>query len=724
MRYVAFDTETHRIAVGAVYPPMVCGVFAEWDGQQVQCYGLERVRALPHLEALLRDDEVTLIGLNMQFDMIVPICAQPTLMALVMDKYAKGLIHDIRLREQLLNLSERGRIRTIKIAGKEQRVNYSLLDLERRYLGVDRIGDKQGDSWRLRYQEVDGWAFENYPEDAQRYALDDARNTLMVWYAQEQRGQREPHLSLATHEHQARKHFHLGLITAWGIAVDQSEVEVIKARLEEELAPEKHTLLYETGIRRPAEAPRPYANGARHPDGSPKMTAGKKESTNKKVLQNRVATLAETMGYSWVAHNAPTGPNELNLTKKGEISSAKAVLDSIAHYDPALQQFQHWQSLQKIATSFIEEVDHAGVIHANYDPLKETGRTSSYGGDLYPSLNIQQVPRKISGIEPRKVFVPRPGQVFCACDYSSLELVSWAQVCHNLGLEPRLRKIINAGVDPHGFLGGQVANTTNEDFRNWFPTVQQETHVDGVPESMLHQYDAFRALEDLSPDYYNTTRNISKAAGLGFAGGLGPRTLCIGPARMYGLYMEVPQAKQIQSIWKQTLPEAVQYFRIVENMTDPFNSAGWEEDEETGELTSTKKAYQYVSPLGMVRRGATFCAAANGTGLQTPSAEGAAGFALFKLSEACWRNPNDILYGCRIVAFIHDEFIVEMPDDNLMHERAHRISELMVDGMGLIMKDVRVEAEPVLTRRWLKGAKQVWHEGRLQIFEPQPTQAA
>lgn len=719
MQILAYDSETFLIAAGAVYPKLVCGTFAWWDGlnEQVLRDGRDRDALRPMFEQWIDNDDLVLVGLNMQFDMIVAACVWPDLIPKILRKYRKGLIHDIRLIEKLIHLSSHGRVDKIKVAGKETKLGYRLMDLEKRYLGIDRSNQKEGnDIWRLRYSELDGVPWAQYPDDAREYALDDAGSTLMVYYAQLQRLQNEPHLSAKTHEWQAFKHFCLGLSTAWGMVTDQDEVQKVKALLQVELAPEKHPLLFEFGIRRRAQPARPYANGAiDKATGEPKMTQPKGESTNKKQLLSRVAEVARLNGYEWIDHKQFARGKQLNYTETGCVSSNKLVLEELAPLDPVLEQFQHHQSLQKLATNDVPKLDGNAVIHPNYDPLKETGRTSSFGGDLYPSINIQQMPKKLGDVEIRRCFVARPGTLICASDYTSLELVSWAQACLTLGLPSRMAAILNEGVDPHAFLGAQIALETSPEFNQlWRSNSPEAESIGGVPAEMFSAYEFFK---QQPKEFYGYYRTLAKPVGLGFPGGLGAKTLVKGPARQYGLRLDEEVGKRLRQIWLRTFPEAKPYFALVDKrLVDPMNSQGWEENGD-GELVAEDKAYQYVTPMGMVRRGATYCAAANGLGLQSPSAEGATIHALTNLTDACWIPDQSILYGCRILAFIHDEFLVEIPDDELAHERAMEISRIMVDSMKTIMKDVRVEAEPVLMRRWLKGAKPVFINDRLQVFE-------
>jgi DNA polymerase I-like protein with 3'-5' exonuclease and polymerase domains len=93
---------------------------------------------------------------------------------------------------------------------------------------------------------------------------------------------------------------------------------------------------------------------------------------------------------------------------------------------------------------------------------------------------------------------------------------------------------------------------------------------------------------------------------------------------------------------------------------------------------------------------------------------------VFKINRECRdATRNSILFGCRPILFIHDEIIVEIPEDNLMHERSRRVAELMVEGMTIICPDVPIKAEPLLMRSWHKDAEPIYDEkNRLAIWTP------
>jgi DNA polymerase I-like protein with 3'-5' exonuclease and polymerase domains len=183
--------------------------------------------------------------------------------------------------------------------------------------------------------------------------------------------------------------------------------------------------------------------------------------------------------------------------------------------------------------------------------------------------------------------------------------------------------------------------------------------------------------------------------GLGYPGGLGAETFVALAKTAYEIDVTLEQAEQMREVWFETYPEAVDYFKWVnKDCKDP----------------SDHDLYLYVSPLGMVRAGATYCACANGAALQTPASEGAK-LAVFRLAKNCWLSRGD-LEGTLPVAFIHDEILAEVPIEK-SHEAACSIARIMVESMQTVLPDVKIKAEPCLMERWDKRAEPVFKEGRL-----------
>jgi hypothetical protein len=96
---------------------------------------------------------------------------------------------------------------------------------------------------------------------------------------------------------------------------------------------------------------------------------------------------------------------------------------------------------------------------------------------------------------------------------------------------------------------------------------------------------------------------------------------------------------------------------------------------------------------GRLRAKASFCARHN-TVFQGLAADGAK-LGLWHL----WRA------GFRLVNFIHDEVLIEVPAGSNLAHQAEIIRHLMIKGMKAVMPDVRCDVEFAVSDRWYKKAK-------------------
>ena len=394
----------------------------------------------------------------------------------------------------------------------------------------------------------------------------------------------------------------------------------------------------------------------------------------------------------------------------------KGFLEEFAYLDPVLSQYQHRQKLQKLVTTYIPQMysnketkEVAPVVHTTYNIIVSTGRTSSRGGNLYPSCNMQQVDPRV-----RNCFEPREGFLMGSSDYSAMELGTAAQRCINLFGSSVLGDIINEGIDAHEFLGAQIAYHTDDNFRASFDGVNADTYT---------IYKAFHALLDdesgMFEDFWKHYRKFAKPTGLGFPGGLGPDTFRQYAKDTYGVTVDLATAKNLRSIWLDTFPEFNQYFNwIKKQCIDRRNSGGTFVDEDGKSKKITK--YAYTTPFGLYRAGCGYCSAANGAALQGFSAEGAK-LAVYSTLRECYDfSKESTLYGNVFpLAFIHDETLYEIKEDDHIQERIDRIEQLMVDAMMVITPNVQARVETALMRRWDKFAEPVHDDqGNLTVWTP------
>lgn len=773
MRTIAIDTETFRISPAAVAPKVVCASFAELDenGQPETLLLGNGDPELPHmLEACFKDPEVRVVWLYGAYDLACICATWPHLIPVVFESVAEGRHTDVSLREKLLALSSTGRLEDYEAPdGSTHRLSFDMATLGKKWLGKDRTEEKEDENgWRLNYDQLDGMRAEEYPPDAAEYASQDALDTLLIYYAQErdQEG-RVDYGVIRTDAARTAFSFALQLATCWGVATDQEQVEKIAAIVQSELVPENLNLLVEQGILRPATPPREHARGAKdHVPGCPKkncgcppkMTAGTKPSICKENLKARVVQvcterklpirLTDKGRMATRRRNLPL--EQYRHTEHFEfVSTDSETFDVVADLDPVLSQYQRRQMLVKIVDNQLPLLREHAVVHGPYDFLKETGRTSSYGsdhkkplgekGNLYPAVQIQQVPRMLhtqkrqvgtgqdgkpifEGGEPidvRACYRPRPGRTFIDVDFTSLELVCVAQTTWDLFKMSKHRELINAGIDCHAYLGAQIAFLFGAD--EYARAFQEAVRAESTDPMVVCK--TFMALKKAEGDhaegwraFYKHFRNMAKPVGLGFPGGLGPEKLSTAIAPQYGVVISVEEAKTLREIWHQTYPEMRPYFEWVNEQRDSYNETiGFDEFTER-EIPG----YCYRTPLGMIRRGASYCAAANGKAMQSPGAEGAL-IGFFELTRACYDwTRESILFGVRPWAFVHDQALADTTEDRTTwHEQATEFSRLFCQGARKVFPDVNIQAEPMLTDVWSKKAEATFDEsGRLIPWRP------
>lgn len=190
-RFVALDTETHRVQPGLAAPPFVVMSLATWDGQRftTEIVGGDaegKQRALDIFLWLLESDRI-IVGANIAYDMLVLAVAWARagrdVMSQIFAKYERGEVLDILISQPLdaiaggyLNKDpiSRGPMRD-PISG-ETTNRYSLAITTYQTLG--RKDAKVNDRWRESYALLDGVPIAQWPPDARDYPQDDVRNTL------------------------------------------------------------------------------------------------------------------------------------------------------------------------------------------------------------------------------------------------------------------------------------------------------------------------------------------------------------------------------------------------------------------------------------------------------------------------------------------------------------------------------------------------------------------
>lgn len=277
--------------------------------------------------------------------------------------------------------------------------------------------------------------------------------------------------------------------------------------------------------------------------------------------------------------------------------------------------------------------------------------------------------RKERSGDIRSCFVPRKGFVFAQADYEGLELHTLAEVCYHLFGFSCLGEMLNKGIDPHLKIAARILKISYEE--------------------------ALRRKEAKDPDVDNA-RQTGKVANFGFPGGLGPKKLVLFARKSYGVVITEDFARELKALWLAEFPEMGLFFDHVASLDSGI-------------------VIQIYS--NRIRGGCRFTSACNtyfqGLGSDATKA------ALIELTRACYYDEDSVLYGSRIVAFIHDEFILEVPEDPEWADAcAHELSRIMCEAANKFLPHCPVEAPPLLMRYWSKQAKALKNAEGLLIAWP------
>lgn len=330
--------------------------------------------------------------------------------------------------------------------------------------------------------------------------------------------------------------------------------------------------------------------------------------------------------------------------------------------DPVLIALSEYGRAQNLLAKDVRALEKGTTlpIHTYFDSLMETGRTSSSG-----AYNLQN-PRRKRGV--RECFVPRPGTVFAACDFDKAELHTLAQVCLSVLGHSQLAEALNNNADPHLMLGAQVINIPYEE--------------------------AVRRKKD--PEV-KATRQGAKPINFGLPGGMGVNGLQTYARAAYGVDFTEEEIKSWIKTYHETWPEMQEYFAWVRNLCGRVGVASITHlfsGRHRGHIPYTVTCNSFFQGL---------------------CADGAKA-ALWAVCHKQYNNPSSALYGTRTVNFIHDELLLEVPEETA-HEAAMELQATMVEAFNPWVPDVPIRASAALMRRWSKSAEPVWQNGQLVPYE-------
>ncbi len=155
--------------------------------------------------------------------------------------------------------------------------------------------------------------------------------------------------------------------------------------------------------------------------------------------------------------------------KSGQYSTDQAMLEKLAAQGaPVANKVLEWRQLTKLKNTYTDALQAAidpdtGRVHTSYSLVgAQTGRLSS------TDPNLQNIPiRTAIGRQIRRAFVPEPGNVLLAADYSQIEL---RLAAHMADVGP-LKEAFAAGEDIHARTATEMFGSVDRDTRAQAKTI-------------------------------------------------------------------------------------------------------------------------------------------------------------------------------------------------------------------------------------------------------------
>ncbi len=444
---------------------------------------------------------------------------------------------------------------------------------------------------------------------------------------------------------------------------------------------------------------------------------------------------------------------EIPTTERtGKLQSSSKVWAEHAHRHPFLENWLAMKDLAKLCQFF--SALREPVVHPRYRHLLRTGRT----GCSRP--NVQQIPRDD---QFRQAFVPSPGHFLLAVDFSFIELRTLAAHCLKVYGRSELANVIRTGRDPHAYTAAMIVGVPFEEFLGW---KDDETVIElnGKTQARRH--------------HFKEARQLAKPINFGVPGGLGAASLVAYARHTYKVDMTLEQAGAFRTrLIEEIYPELRIYLdedgmslvahnlgvpvgevwnafdregtrapyiplgirnivrgRTLNSKGRPYNpsypSGVWrglirlcrnpeikpllEQRRGNAKLCNRLFGNAVVTLTGRIRGGVSYSQCRN-TPFQGLAADGAK-LGLFRL----------IREGFRVIAFVHDEVLIELPDEGGFVSKAgiDQIVEILCSEMQAVLGcDLPVEVEYALSTCWSKDAKLIEADGKIYPWSPETTGA-
>lgn len=657
------------------------------------------------------------------------------------DACDQNRMHDTMLLDQLISLARRDadpHPRDLATVAKE----YTRLEIDK------------SDPYRLRYGDIIGKDWAEVEEGFFTYAIKDAIVTLQLYYklalvaqqlmrdfaSPDVRSDAIQKFGLLTEAVQVKGAVALEQVSRHGVHLNVEQVQQSESELRAMLDQAIRSL----------HASCPELFKTRNDKGQQVLLYPEKgvaPSKNGSVLVDKLTQIIDEI------HKETGRRLSIPKTKKnGALSISTKKWAEYAELHPFLESWIKMESLAKLCQFFGNM--HAPVVHPRYRHLLRTGRTSCSGP------NIQQIPREGRF---RQAFVASPGHFLLAVDYSFIELRTLAAVYLQRYGRSVLADVIKQGTDPHAYTAALILGMPLDEFLAWKNDrdVIERRVVDG------QEMPVTRA------DKFKQYRQAAKAVNFGAPGGLGAESLVSYARQTYGVDMSLDEARSFRDrLSREIYPELSAYLsedgmsvlarnlkttataawtefdwerkrspwiiagvkRIVSGHTKKSNGGRYNsryyngvwgglielcQDPELKQILEQRQGskalcqrlfHAGVATLtGRIRGQINFCQARN-TPFQGLAADGAK-LALWRLISA----------GFRVVGFVHDEILVELPDEGgyCSEGAVKRVKKIMCAAMQeVLIGEIPVDCEAALSRCWSKEAKEIIRDGKVYSWEP------
>lgn len=477
-------------------------------------------------------------------------------------------------------------------------------------------------SWRLLFEELgDLKIISEWPEDALQYALEDAEYCYEVWYEQERWAKSEAYEWNPECANQTAWDYVIGEMQANGMKVDREYLKRLDSLLEKS---QNSTI--------------------------DRLIECKIVSRNKKgEVKANTSVIKSLVEKNW------RGPGPVPVTEKGSTKYGAEVVENCDGEELGL--YTQYKKLEKDRNTYVKAFLKYGIIHARFTTMGcETGRTSC------SNPNLQNVPSK-PGL--REAFVPRPGNVFIACDYSSMELRTWAQASLKMLGVSTLAQLYKSdkNADPHLMLSASLSGVSFEEAKR---------------------------LKKEGDNQIKENRKLAKIANFGFPGGLGARGF-VNYAKGYGVVLTQDQSHRLRNAWLDKWKEARPYLAMISKID--------------------KSGMKYIHSLFTNRKRGDYIYTSAANHFFQALASDCIKMAIWNIHVAT-KTKGHILEDCIPVSLIHDEIIVEVPESK--HEECGlEVQRIMEESADYFCTDVPCVAIADCMDRWTKGS----HERIDKVFK-------